>query len=175
MARLVLAGAMVLGACSGGSGSADPSTTIVKPPSSLPVSPAGKGTIAVAASIYPFAVTACPPPTQPDPQTTARVVFALTGAGTTDKGIAFTVLVTRTETPGDQLTTSDEILYQDSARIYQAQRVESGGMLTDIRDPKAAGPLLQIAGGHVTAKGQMGPPGDASLGTLPVVLDGGCP
>jgi hypothetical protein len=172
----MIAGALALAACAGGSNASsnDPSTTIAEPPSTLPVAPAGKGTIAVAAAVYSFDVTACPPPTPPDPQSTAHIVFALAGAGRTDRGSQFTVQITRTETPGDQMTTSDEILYQDSARIYQAQRVEAGGNITDIRDPKAAEPLLHITGGHVTAKGAMGPPGDAALGTLPVLVDAAC-
>jgi hypothetical protein len=72
------------------------------------------------------------------------------------------------------------VFYEDTARIYQAQRVESGGIVTDVRDPKADLPLLAFGEGHVTAKGKMSAPGDDGTDdaghdfTIPLLLDATC-
>ncbi len=172
--------ALVLAACSSDDGSdltdpSDDTAGVLQPPDTLPVSAPGTGSIAVGATVSDLTVTACSPDGEPADPTGARITFALAGEGSTESGIAFTVSVRRRETPGKATTYDDEVLYQDTARIYQAQRVEAGGVVTDVRDEDADRPLLSFGNGHVVAKGKMGPPGDdGTLGTVGLLLDATC-
>jgi hypothetical protein len=183
--RRLLAGLVALGAlvsCSSSTDSSDESTTTTaaEPPASLPVSKPGTGSIAIGAAVSTFAVTACSPSGEPPDAQGNHVVFGLAGKGTTKAGVDFTVTLRRLETPGDQATFDDEVAYIDTARIYQAQRVESGGTITDVRAPKATAPMLVISMGHVAGKGRMAPPGDTGIDakghdfTIPLLIDATC-
>jgi hypothetical protein len=166
----------MLVACSSDDRSTSSTTgSVLQPPATLPVSAPGSGSIAVGATVSGLTVTSCSPEGTLADETGARISFALTGEGETESGIAFTVSVRRRETPGKATTYDDEVLYQDTARIYQAQRVEADGVVTDVRDEDADRPLLSFADGHVVAKGKMGPPGDdGTLGTVDLLLDATC-
>jgi hypothetical protein len=149
-------------------------------PSSPPRRCPRTGSIALGATVSTFTVGACSPDGEPPDAQGNKIVFSIAGGGTTASGIAFTIAAHRLETAGDQKTFDDEVVYTDTARIYQARRVESGGIITDVRDPKASSPLLAFGKGHVTAAGKMAPPGDAGIDdkghdfTVPFLLDATC-
>ena len=100
----------------------------------------------------------------------------LTGTGTTASGAAFTVAVQRFATGTDVVTFTDTVTYSDSARILQAQRIEVNGQVSDLRDPKAASPLLRTRSRGVAAVGLAGAPGDGpdDEGIIGLALDATC-
>jgi len=175
---------LLLAACSADDddGTAGEAATSELAPPSVPQAPAasgpGTGTIVIGAAPQPFAVTACalePDPAEPE---AARALLALTGAGTTSRGDAFTVEVQRFATTLGEVTTyTDTITYEDPARILQAQRIEVGGQVTDLRDPSAASALLRPRQDGVSGAGLAGAPGDDAddEGVVGVALDAACP
>lgn len=149
---------------------------------SVPEPPAagepGTGTIVIGGTAAAFDVTACalqPDPAEPE---AARALLAVTGAGTTSRGDAFTVEVQRFATTlGEAVTYTDTITYEDPARILQAQRIEVGGQVTDLRDPSATSALLRPRPDGVSGAGLAGAPGDDAEdeGVVGIALDATCP
>jgi hypothetical protein len=180
----LLAVALVLSvaACSGaddddgatlGSTAAPTAPTV---PALPPPSAAGTGVVVVGGTTSSFAVTSCrlePDPAEPEG---ARALVALTGAGTTGSGVAFTVELQRFATGTDVVTFTDTVAYTDAGRILQAQRIEVGGQVTDLRDPEATSALVRPRAGGVTAAGLAGAPGEGAEdeGVIGVALDATC-
>ncbi|HEX4866982.1 MAG TPA: hypothetical protein VFV32_05090 [Acidimicrobiales bacterium] len=186
LAWVVVGLVVLVGACSsdGGDDGADlaPSGTgaIAAPavPNVPPASAAGTGTIVVGPTTGTFEVTECrldPDPSQPE---AARALLVAKGAGTTARGDAYTVEVQRFATTLDDVVTyTDTIAYTDAARILQAQRIEVGGQVTDLRDPDASSSLLRPRSGGVSGAGLAGAPGDGADdgGIVGLALDLACP
>lgn len=122
--------------------------------------PAGTGVIVVGGTASSFAVTTCRLEPDPAAPAGARALVTLSGAGTTGSGVAFTVELQRFATGTGVVTYTDTVTYTDSGRILQAQRIEVNGQVTDLRDPKAATPLVRTGAGGVTASGLASAPGD---------------
>lgn len=151
-------------------------------PASAPEPPApgepGTGSVVVGSTAHPFEVTGCrlePDPTEPE---AARALLIVSGAGTTPRGDAFTVEVQRFATTLGEVTTfTDTITYEDPARILQAQRIEVGGQVTDLRDPSASTALLRPRADGVSGAGLAGAPGDDAddEGVVGLALDATCP
>lgn len=181
----VLGVALLVGACSSGSDDSSPpekgggaASTIER--SAIPdvpgESPAGTGVIVVGGITSSFAVTACRLEPDPAAPAGARALVTLTGAGTTGSGVAFTVELQRFATGTGVVTYTDTVTYADSGRILQAQRIEVNGQVTDLRDPKAATPLVRTRAGGVTASGMASGPGDGpdDGGLIGLALDASC-
>jgi hypothetical protein len=186
LAWLVAGLVVLLGACSSSSdddgadlapsGSGDiaaPAVPDVPAPSA-----AGAGTIVVGATTSTFEVTGCrldPDPAAPE---AARALVVATGAGTTSRGDPFTVELQRFATTLDDVVTyTDTIAYTDAARILQAQRIEVGGQVTDLRDPDASSSLLRPRADGVSGAGLAGPPGGSAAdeGVVGLAVDLTCP
>lgn len=166
--RLALAMVVLLAASGCSSGGEDDGATLgsTAAPTAptvpgLPAAPAtSTGVVVLGGTTSSFAVTTCrlePDPAEPEG---ARALISLEGAGTTGSGVAFTVEAQRFATGTEVVTYTDTVTYSDAARILQAQRIEVGGQVTDLRDPKAATALLRTQAGGVTAAGLAGAPGD---------------
>lgn len=139
-------------------------------------SPAGTGVVVVGGTTSSFAVTSCrlePDSAQPEG---ARALVELDGAGTTGSGVPFTIEVQRFATGTDVITYTDTVTYSDAGRILQAQRIEVAGQVTDLRDPKAASPLIRTRAGGLSAAGLAGGPGDGpeDEGIIGLALDATC-
>ena len=175
---------LLLTACASDDGAepADGTATSDLAPPSVPEPPApgepGTGTIVVGSRAQPFEVTACrlePDPAEPE---AARALLAVSGAGTTGRGDAFTVDVQRFATTLGEVTTyTDTVTYEDPARILQAQRIEVGGQVTDLRDPSATSALLRPRADGVSGAGLAGGPGDDAddEGVVGIAIDATCP
>jgi hypothetical protein len=179
VAALALAGAA--GACSddgGGDGEGGASTTGAADGaagSTLPESSPGRGAISLGGVVIELTVTACAPAPGATTGTGAtEPIFDLTAEGEARDGVPATVRVQRYETEAEVKTFSDTVTYQDTARVYQAQRTDSGGTVIDLRDPDATTALLQIDGARVVARGVAGPPGDDET-RIDLLLDATCP
>lgn len=149
---------------------------------SVPEAPAatepGTGTIVIGAAAQPFDVTACDLEPDPEEPEAARALLVVTGAGSTSRGDAFMVEVQRFATTlGDVTTYTDTITYEDPARILQAQRIEVGGQVTDLRDPSASTALLRPRADGVSGAGLAGAPGDDAddEGVVGIAVDATCP
>lgn len=159
---------LLLGACSGSDGE-EPGigTTAAPTPATIPEVPAaparGTGVVVIGRSTATFAVNACalgPDPAAPEG---ARVLASMEGAGTSDGGVTFTVEAQRFSTgTGAATTFTDTVTYSDAARILQAQRIEVGGQVDDLRDPDATTPLLRPRADGLSAAGLAGAPGDGA-------------
>ncbi|MFZ6004020.1 MAG: hypothetical protein ACOYXM_08815 [Actinomycetota bacterium] len=167
----LLIAALVVAACSSGSGDAAPphdsggtgtSPTIARPevPEVPSPAPTGTGVVVVGGTTSSFAVTACRLEPDPAEPAGARTLVTLEGAGTTGSGVAFTIELQRFATGTDVVTFTDTVTYSDTARILQAQRIEVGGQVTDLRDPKAATSLVRTRSDGVSAAGLASAPGD---------------
>jgi hypothetical protein len=102
--------------------------------------------------------------------------LVIRGEGRTDSGIPFTVEVQRFVSGDDPVTITDLVSYEDTARILQAQRVEVEDVITDLRDPRAGEPLLELRRGGLSGAGIAGPPGtrDGDEGLVGIALDITC-
>ena len=132
--------------------------------------------IVVGGATSSFAITACrlePDPAEPEG---ARSLVELDGAGTTSSGVPFAVEVQRFATGTAVITYTDTVTYSDAGRILQAQRIEVGGQVTDLRDPKASSALLRVRAGGLSAAGLAGGPGDGpdDEGIIGIALDATC-
>jgi hypothetical protein len=158
-----------------------PATSEVGPPTAPAVPAAGApgtGTIVVGGTASAFDVTSCLLEPDPADPAAARALLAATGAGTTARGDAFTVEVQRFATTLGEVTTyTDTITYEDPARILQAQRIEVGGQVTDLRDPSATSALLRPRPDGVSGAGLAGAPGDDAddEGVVGLAVDVTCP
>lgn len=164
------------GGSPGGTGDPSPAASGSRIPSVPPASPAGRGAVVVGGTTSSFAVTACrlePDPAEPEG---ARSLLELDGAGTTSSGVPFTVKVQRFATGTAVVTYTDTVTYSDAARILQAQRIEVGGQVTDLRDPDASSALLRLREGGLSAAGLAGGPGDGpdDEGIIGIALDASC-
>jgi hypothetical protein len=160
------------GTTAGGSGPAAAEVPALPTPSAP-----GTGTVVVGGTTSSFALTTCE--LEPDPAAPegARALVLVEGAGTTGSGVAFTIELQRFATGADVVTYTDTVTYADSARILQAQRIEVGGQVTDLRDAKATSSLIRLRADGVTAAGLAGAPGDAAddEGIIGLALDATCP
>lgn len=180
----VAAGLVLVGACASedGAAPADATATSALAAPSAPPPPAagepGTGTVVIGGTASAFEVTTCrlePDPAEPE---AARALLTVTGSGTTPRGEAFTVEVRRFATTLGEVTTfTDTISYQDPARILQAQRIEVGGQVTDLRDPSATNALLRPRADGVSGAGLAGAPGDDAddEGVVGIAVDATCP
>ena len=155
-------------------GSSEPAA-VTAPPAPAP-SPPGTGIVVVGGASHPFEVTECrlePDPSEPEG---ARTLVAVTGAGTTERGVAFTVEVQRFATGTEVQTFTDTVVYADSGRILQAQRIEVGGQVTDLRDPGATSALLRVRSDGVSLSGVASGPGEDQEdgGLIGLALDATC-
>lgn len=139
-------------------------------------SPAGTGVVVVGGTSSSFAVSECRLEPDPAAPAAARALVAVKGAGTTGSGVAFTVELQRFATGTGVVTYTDTVTYSDGGRILQAQRIEVNGQVTDLRDPKAATPLVRTRDGGVTASGLASAPGDGpdDGGLIGLALDASC-
>ena len=188
-ARRLVAGAAVLAllllssACSddgGDDGSELGVTSSTVPPTAPPepsASPAGTGVVVIGELSSSFAVTECELAAPAD-GTAEGQLLRLTGNGTRANGVPFSVEVERSVVESDDATAfTDLITYVDSARILQAQRSETGGEITDLRDPDARTPLLRVRDDGLSATGIAGPPGTSAPkgpGLVGLALDATC-
>lgn len=160
-------------------GGEDPSATdtpSVTAPAAPEPSPSGTGVVIVGGAASPFEVKECrlqPDPSEPEG---ARTLVAVAGAGTTERGVAFTVEVQRFATGTDVQTFTDTVVYSDTARILQAQRIEVSGQVTDLRDPDATSALLRLRSDGVSLSGLASGPGDdqEAGGLIGLALDATC-
>jgi hypothetical protein len=175
---------VALAGCSGSDGdggSSDRSDdTAPALPSGVPAVPppssSGTGVVVIGGTTSSFAVTSCrlePDPAEPEG---ARALVELDGAGTTGSGLPFTIEVQRFATGTQVITYTDTVTYADAGRILQAQRIEVGGQVSDLRDPKASSALLRLRGNGVSAAGRAGAPGDGpdDEGIIGIALDATC-
>lgn len=151
--------------------------TEVTAPPAPPPSPAGTGVVVIGGTSSSFAVTACqlePDGSEPEG---AQTLLLVTGTGTTGGGVAFEVTARRFAAGAEPVTYTDTIGYQDTARILQAQRIEVGGQVDDLRDPDATSSLLRPRADGLSATGLAGPPGEGAGadGTVGLALDATCP
>lgn len=102
--------------------------------------------------------------------------MTLAGAGTTGSGVAFTIELQRFGTGTSVVTYTDTVTYADTGRILQAQRIEVGGRVTDLRDSKASTALVRTRDGGVTASGLASAPGSSADdgGLIGIALDATC-
>ena len=181
LATLVLA----LAACSDGSDDAaapDAGDTSASAPAGLsvpdapPASAPGTGVVVVGGTSNDFDVTSCRLEADPSEPEGARTLVAIAGEGTTGTGVPFTVQVQRFATGTDVQTFTDTLLYSDSGRILQAQRIEVNGQVTDLRDPDATSALLRVRADGVSASGIASGPGDDQEdgGLIGIALDATC-
>jgi hypothetical protein len=112
----------------------------------------GEGVLSIGGLLREFDVLSCD--LEPGSDT-----FFVNGAGETDGGVPFQVEVQRFVSGQDPVTTSDLVNYEDTARVLQAQRAEVEGGVTDLRDPQADAPLLEVRRRTVSGGGIAGPPG----------------
>jgi hypothetical protein len=140
------------------------------------VSEPGTGSVAVGGAVATFEVTDCRTEADPDEPEAAQTLVAVTGAGTTDSGVDFTVEIARFATGTDVRTFTDSITYSDPARILQAQRIEVAGEVTDLRDEGATSALLTVRPDGVSGRGLAGPPGStaADEGITGIAVDATC-
>lgn len=145
-------------------------------PSVPPASPKGTGAVVVGGTTSSFTITSCRLEPDPAAPAGARSLVDLDGAGTTSSGVPFTVEVQRFATGTDVITYTDTVTYTDAARILQAQRIEVGGQVTDLRDPKASSALLRLRDNGLSAAGLAGGPGDGpdDEGIIGLALDATC-
>ena len=174
----------VLAACSddgGGDGAASGTTAAVGTPTVPDIpdpSPPGSGVVVVGATASRIAVTRCVLEPDASAPEGARALLVAAGEGTTASGVRFTIEVQRFATGvGDAVTFTDTVAYTDSARILQAQRIEVGGQVTDLRDPDATSALLRPRADGVGGAGLAGAPGDDAddEGRIGIALDLTCP
>lgn len=179
------AGAVLLAACSGGSDDArapdtgdtsEVSVSGASAPTAPPESPAGTGVVVVGGRSSAFDVTACslePDPSEPEG---ARTLISVEGGGTTAAGVPFTVEVQRFSTGTEVQTFTDTLVYADTGRILQAQRIEVGGQVTDLRDPEATSALLRVRADGVSLSGIASGPGEDQEdgGLIGIALDATC-
>lgn len=168
--RLVLAVAVavLVGACSSSEddepaiGSTLAPTPVTAP--ELPAPPAaGSGVVVIGGTSATFTLSACQVAPDPAAPEGARALAILSGQGTTGAGVAFTVEAQRFSTgTGAATTYTDTVTYSDSARILQAQRIEVGGQVDDLRDPDATTSLLRTRADGLSAAGLAGAPGDGA-------------
>ncbi|MGH3482853.1 MAG: hypothetical protein ACRDPQ_06415 [Nocardioidaceae bacterium] len=183
LASALAVAVLVATGCSGGDGEDElsPGTTgeVTTPtaPAIPAPSPAGAGVVVIGGTTSSVAVTECR--LEPDPAVPegARPLLLVKGAGTTGRGVPFTVEVQRFATSLDgAVTFTDTIAYTDAARILQAQRIEVGGEVMDLRDPEATSALLRPRADGVSGAGLAGAPGDDAddEGVVGIALDLTC-
>ena len=155
--------------------SSEPAAAVTAPGAPAP-SPPGTGIVVVGGASHPFEVTECRLEPDPDQPEGARTLVAVTGAGTTERGVAFTVEVQRFATGTEVQTFTDTVVYADSGRILQAQRIEVGGQVTDLRDPDATSALLRVRADGVSLSGLASGPGEDQEdgGLIGLALDATC-
>ena len=121
-------------------------------------------------------MTACRLAADPSEPEGAQTLVLITGAGSTAGGVPFEIEVKRFSTGTEVKTFTDTINYTDSARILQAQRIEVNGQVDDLRDPRAATPMIRTRPDGVSASGLAGPPGEGAdaPGTVGIALDATC-
>lgn len=184
-ARTLALVAVLAAACSGGDASdpaaepgepSVPTTAAVIAPAVPAPSPPGTGVVVVGGSTSSFAVTSCRLEPDPSEPVAARAMAVLVGEGTTGSGVPFTVEVRRFATGTDVVTFTDTVTYTDGGRILQAQRIEVNGQVTDLREPRAATPLVRTRGDGLSAAGLAGPPGGGAddEGIIGIALDATC-
>ncbi|MGK2948914.1 MAG: hypothetical protein ACSLFP_10090 [Acidimicrobiales bacterium] len=151
-------------------------TKVTAPPAPSP-SPAGTGVVVIGGTSSSFAVIDCLLEPDGSEPAAAQTLLLVTGTGTTGGGVAFEVAARRFATGTDPITYTDTIGYQDTARILQAQRIEVGGQVDDLRDPDATTSLLRPRADGLSAVGLAGPPGAGAGadGTVGIALDATCP
>jgi hypothetical protein len=145
----------------------------LEPPAALPESAPGTGAVAIGGEVHTFTIASCAPSPNLDEPEGARTLFKLRGEGES-RGEPITIDVLRFQTSGAATTFTDTIEYRDNARIYQAQRIEVGGTITDLLDRTASTPLVQARQNRVTAVGVFGPPGPPSADRVAFRLDATC-
>lgn len=174
--------ALGMGACSGGSDD-EPGlgTTAAPVPPTVPEPPAapesGSGAVVLGRSTSTFEVTTCQLEPDADQPEGARTLVLLIGAGRTASGVAFTIEAQRFSTgTGAATTYTDTVTYSDAGRILQAQRIEVGGQVDDLRDPDASSPLLRPRTDGLSAAGLAGAPGDGAEaeGIVGLAVDATC-
>ena len=148
----------------------------VSAPQPPPPSAAGTGVVVVGGTSSPFDITACALEAQPTEPEGARALVRVEGTGTTATGIGFTVEVQRFATGTDVQTFTDTAVYADSGRILQAQRIEVGGQVTDLRDPGATSALLRLRADGVSLSGLASGPGEDhdDGGLIGLAIDATC-
>lgn len=157
----------------------DDTSTVAAPeiPEVPPSGDPGTGTVVLGGAVAPFTVSSCRLEADPSQPAAARALVELTGKGTTAQGTGFTVELSRfATTVNDVVTYTDNVSYTDSARILQAQRIEVGGQVTDLRDADAATPLIRTRPDGVSAAGLAGAPGDGpdDEGIIGLALNATC-
>lgn len=179
------AGALLMAGCSDGSDDAsgpdagdtsEASVAEVSAPAAPPPSPAGTGVVVIGGRSSELEVTSCRLEADPSEPEGAQTLVSIKGEGTTEAGVPFTVEVQRFATGTDVRTFTDTLLYADSGRILQAQRVEVNGQVTDLRDPDATSALLRLRDDGVSLSGIASGPGDdrEDGGLIGVALDATC-
>lgn len=179
------AAAALLAACSGGSDEAtapdtgdtsEVAVSGVSAPAAPPASSAGTGVVVIGGTSSAFEVTSCrlePDPSEPEG---ARTLISVEGSGTTAAGVSFTVEVQRFSTGTDVQTFTDTVVYADTGRILQVQRIEVGGEVTDLRDPEATSALVRVRADGVSLSGLASGPGEDQEdgGLIGLALDATC-
>ena len=181
----VAAAAVLIAGCSGGDdappeeetlppSTTDESVPVTAPPPLEPA-PRGRGVLSIGGIRRRFDVTRCrvmPAPEGPG----AYAPFLLVGLGRTPAGVAFRVEVQRYVSGDDPPTVTDLVNYEDSARILQSQRVDVGGVITDLRDPDADDRFLRLVDGRASGRGIAGPPGsrEGDEGLVGIALAAAC-
>lgn len=171
--------AVLLAACSGGSGDAasdQPSATgppveATAAPPSVPTEPLprpdpGRARVVLGATIdTTLAVEECDrdPGAVPDGQVPAEQLVVV-ARGTRPDGVPVELDVRRFQSAGAASTITDTITVVEGPadapeRVSVAQRFEVGGQVTDPRDPEADDPLLLVREESITAAGIFAPPG----------------
>jgi hypothetical protein len=172
---------VLLAGCSDDGGADDDGATLgdtaaptsVTAPAVPAASPPGSGVVVLGGSQSRFTVTECQLTAGADPATLVLV----TGAGTSANGVPFQVEVRRAASAAAAETFTDTITYTDTARIFQLQRFEVAGEVSDLRDPSARGTLLRVRADGLSASGLAGPPGtgaDLDEGIVGMALDASC-
>ncbi len=171
-----------LNACSDGNDGGDDGSDLGATSSTVPPvapdapapSPPGTGVVVIGEIGSSFEVTECQ--LEPAPEDPSHLLH-VRGEGTRANGVPFSVEVVRTTTGEADETFTDLITYLDTARILQVQRSETGGEVTDLRDPGASGTLLRVRPDGLSATGIGGPPGTSAPegpGLVGVALDATC-
>jgi hypothetical protein len=129
------------------------------------------GTLTLGDDSYAFTVRVCDTSGEADGD-----LQTLYGVGETAEGEAFRVYASRNKV-GDMLSHSVSLQLGDVARgegtVFEANRVNHGGTWTGATGP-ASGPLIEIDGGRITARGSFQPAGDGLAEGIEGVLEATC-
>jgi hypothetical protein len=171
---VVVGGLLLVAACSDPGTPQVTQTTVQAAPAPAPVAPTdaepGTGVLVLGRQSFELRVDECA--LEPTTDAATGVTTDVSVAASGDGGVRVTA-VRRTFTAATVTVTDtvDYIVDDGGGLLAEAERVDSGGRILDLRDPAASGRLLDVIDGSlVVAKGRFGDP--VARGPGPTDVDG---